>query len=789
MAICRRSPFADRMQPRSILFRYAVTVFLSAFLLFAVQPMVSRILTPRFGGTAAVWTSCLFFFQTVLLGGYMYVHVMRRYVSPRWSWILHAVLLALAAGLVQLSALFSGNWDPSRGVATAVVLALGTAIGLPFFVLSTTGPLIQAWSDLSHPRHDPYRLYALSNTGSLLALLSYPFLVEPYLPLSQQSRVWTLLFFGFCLSAFWAGIQIRTLRSWSPPGKRTHRDDTGENRVDAALPESEVAAMVAAEPAIDTGMAPAGTHPDAEPKRGAWPWWLGLSATGSLVLMSISNVIGQEVASFPFLWVLPLALYLTSFIISFEYPGCYRRWIAYPMFLLFVVGAVVLFHLGTKAPLLYTTLGMSGVCFLGCWVCHGELYRMRPPTGQLTLFYVWIAVGGAAGGMFVSMLAPHVFDGMYEFHLALSLAIALPAVLMGLIAGRSIAMAARAAALLGALAALGVLGASISYLLDPELRQSVVFQDRNEYGVVTVVDQGQFRYLVNGQTIHGGQSLNETFRDLPTLYYLSGSGAEVAINAMRDQRRGSAEIEPKSAAGPVSANEESLSVGVLGLGAGSMAAWGQAGDRFWFYELNPMVVQVASRYFQYIPGDAANGATNSRGVWVQVVTGDGRASLARRPSDQENFDLLFVDAFTSDSIPVHLLTVEALEQYRRCVKPDGFIVFHVTNRFVDLLPVLRGLSEASGMQAIYIEHDNPSVDTTTRWVILVNASQSLPDRLSRFASDRPLADRSIRWTDDLAALAPVVMWRDSPLRGRSLTVDALPPESLKLDSQQKTTAQ
>ncbi|MCH2182159.1 MAG: fused MFS/spermidine synthase [Mariniblastus sp.] len=685
--------------------RYALTIFLSAFLLFQIQPIVARIILPRFGGTSAVWTTCMMYFQILLLVGYVYAHLVRRILTPRTTWLVHIILLTTAALTLRIEAIPDQPIFPSSNLAWSIIQVLTLTIGLPFLALSTTGPLVQAWHSTTHPQRQTYRLYALSNLGSMLALLSYPFLVERFFGLSLQQTSWSIAFLFFAALSAWSGWQTVRYQQWCP----ADADDSSLTQYGSSSRFSVVS-------------------------------WLTLSGTASVVLLATTNLMCLEVASYPFLWILPLTLYLLTLIICFDRPSWYLRGPMITLFLFSAAYSVLLVHLGTRTSLLVQVTGMSAVCFFGSMVCHGELQRLKPPTSSLTLFYLCIAIGGALGGIFVALIAPHIFDGYYEFHVGLILAILLPMTIIyfELRKKESGLPATFWLASLASMLVLSVVSCSLIYHWDHRFQPNLIFRQRSHYGIVSVLESNNFRRLVNGQTVHGGQSLDQSFEFTPNLYYVNGSGAATAFQAYRDWLTGKGQ------------GDQPMNIGVVGLGTGSLSAWGKRQDRFCFYELDPLVTQVARDYFTFVEEND-----------VEIVNGDGRIELEKELVSQgpRMFDILFIDAFSSDSIPVHLLTTECLELYRKHLKPDGILVLHITNKFVDLRPVVHSLAKKLDWHAVLLDHDNPVTGSDTRWVVLTrNAELADSPRFQQARSDWPEDLPSIIWTDDFASLAPLVIW-------------------------------
>lgn len=677
---------------------YAVTIFLSAFLLFQVQPMIAKMILPWFGGTAAVWATCLLFFQTVLLGGYLYSHGVVERLNARKQWILHSVLLVLC--LAALPVIPDPAWKPlTPDAPVARILGLlAVTIGLPYFLLSTTGPLIQAWYAQSHPGSVPYRLFALSNLGSMLALLSYPPLVEPYLTLKQQAWVWSVGFAAFavlCSATGW-----RSFRLAAAGGGRPDPEEDGP------APAVSLHAL-----------------------------WAALAACPSMLLLALTTHMSMDLAPIPFLWILPLALYLLSFILCFDAAGWYRRlWFlsALPV----ALGLLAwLTQLGPgDRPNLKLTIALYAACFfVVCMVCHGELARRKPHPRHLTGFYLMVSLGGALGGVFVAVVAPLAFRAMYELPIALGLC----GVMAALVAylekdwpfGKELLGWPSILLLTGVAALLGYLGREMR-----EMVKGNVVVTRNFYGELRVkqyygiYDWDGYRSLVHGAINHGEQYTHPARRREVATYYCEDTGLGLVMGA---RLIGSIER-----------------VGVVGLGTGTVAGYSRMGDLYRFYEINPAVKKIAENDFWYLH--------NAEGA-IEVVMGDARLSLEREAP--QNYDLLVVDAFSSDSIPVHLLTKEAIALYFRHLKPEGVLAVHISNRFIDLKPVLERAAQALGKRALLVETEDDEEGRCfgTSWVLLAHGGQLL-DRAEFRKAGTALAQAPwLRvWTDDYSNLFKVL---------------------------------
>ncbi|MDA7901703.1 spermidine synthase [Mariniblastus sp.] len=692
------------------MFRYCLTIFLSAFLLFQVQPMIARFILPWFGGTAAVWTTCMMFFQTLLLLGYLYAHLMRRFASPRTTWLLHLGLLLIAAATLSVVPGDSLRPSGSENLTLGIIGVLGLTIGVPFFVLSSTGPLIQAWQSSSHRGQSPYRLYALSNLGSILALVTYPFLVERYFSMNSQALFWTIGFYCFSITCCWSGWQTLHLKNWSE-AENAKAKSPQEGRINLSRPGLVVTLV-----------------------------WFVLAATASIILLATTNLLCQEVASIPFLWILPLSLYLLSFIICFDRPAIYQRLIFMPLVVGGAIVAVGLVHLGLFTGLAFQIIALSTVCFSASMVCHGELERSKPPPDYLTGFYLVVAFGGAAGGIFVCILAPQIFTGFLEFHVGLI--VSLLVVLCALIwptGQRSKPIAPslkflKYGAAMSVFVVLAIVLSSAVYFLDPSYQEGLIFRGRNEYGLVSVVEKDGYRQFINGRVEHGGQKVGAEKEMEHISYYVPESGVGVAFESHRE------------------ISDDSLNVAVLGLGAGAMATWLEPGDRMVFYEINPMVVDIAENHFSFL--------RSSKGE-TRVKLGDGRLQLQNEMESgkSERYDLIFIDAFSSDSIPIHLLTAECFKVYLDRLKPDGVLVAHITNRFIDLQPVILDHSLRNGLTPILVDYHSPDGKLKTRWVLMTkNENFKKSEKVKSLENHWTKGLVPVQWTDDYSSVAALLNW-------------------------------
>jgi predicted membrane-bound spermidine synthase len=687
----------------------AVTIALSAFLLFLVQPIIAKQILPWFGGTSAVWTTCMVFFQVVLLGGYAYAHALTRYATPRSQARVHVGLLAASLVFLPIVAREALKPGGEEDAALAILWLLAATIGLPYFLLSSTGPLLQRWVAHRFAEKAVYRLFALSNLGSLLGLLAFPFLIEPFAPSLTQAWAWSVAYLAFalaCAATAWQAQRALAARAGEP-----------------------LAATAAA------AASPAETAPGI----GDYALWLALSALGSVLLLATTSHVTQNIASVPFLWVLPLTLYLLTFVLAFEGRGgrgwYERRWWLFPTLVLAVAMSWGLtasrgvLDIGVAVPLYCIGL------FFACMFCHGELAHAKPAPRYLTHFYLTLSAGGALGGMAVGLLAPRVFPGYFE----------LPAALFALTA-LATWLVLRHRTLLGPALVASAATAYSGWHYADFLKEDTIVMQRSFYGTLRVRETGsgeqKMRRLLHGVILHGEQFTDASDRLEPGTYYARTSGVGLAIAA-------------RQAAGPVR-------LGFVGLGVGTLSAYGRAGDELRFYELDPQVLEVAQRDFTYLASTRAR---------LDVEIGDARLSLERelRRSGPRDYDVLAIDAFSSDSIPVHLITREAVELYARHVAADGIIAVHISNRFLDLKPVLANIAQATGLTARLVSDapENDRLASGTDWVLLAHEAAVLDDPLigGRAEPLTPVTGFSL-WTDQFNNLLDVLKVRPlDELRG------------------------
>ena len=738
-----QAPSATAHRYGLLLAVFVGAIFVSAALLFAVQPMFTKMVLPRLGGAPAVWSVAIVFFQAALLAGYAYAHALTRFLPVRRAVLVHLAVMASAMLTLPLSIPSSWGRPPAVGEAFWLIGLFTASIGLPFFALSANAPLLQAWfARTGHPSAaDPYFLYAASNVGSFLALLSYPVLVEPFIHLSDQTRLWSLGY--LVLVALIAGCGALL---WRSP---------------ARLPETaeEQAAEAAAPP----------TWRDAAT-------WVALAAVPSGLLVAVTAHISIDVAAVPLLWVLPLALYLLTFIIVFARRPIIPHWLAVdvqPLFIIGFIGVVVFEPFKTIVGLIAAHLAVFFVCAL---VCHGELARRRPPARYLTGFYLWMSAGGMIGGIAAALMAPFAFNWVAEYPILIALAVlcrpglALPqnlALRIGLFATIAAGVAVlvywsnstavmteasfqrivfglllacvlfwRVPLAFAAVVAFVLIGAHVAF------EQSGAKSVRSFFGIFKVVESsdGQFRVLQHGTTMHGAQRIRDdqgqpvTGRPEPLLYYFDGSAISQAVEAVR------ARLAPAP-----------MRYAVIGLGTGTLACFAAPQDSVTYYEIDPVAIRIARdpTLFNFVSECRPD---------VPVVLGDARLTLAEAPD--ASYDLIIVDAFSSDAIPIHLLTREAMAIYLKKLAPHGMIVLHVSNRHLELSSVAAGIAAANGL--IMRLHDSVDPDEPYKYAGTVAAIARDDADFGALANSsewelREPDPKQWVWTDDYSDIVGSVM--------------------------------
>lgn len=717
---------------------FTLALFVSAFLLFSVQPLFAKMVLPLLGGSPGVWSVLLVCFQGALLGGYAYAFAITRWMNPAARVSLHLFFLSIVILVLPFAIPEGFGAPPESGQEIWLVGLFMASVGLPFFLVSSHAPLLQGWfAELGH-RHscDPYFLYGASNIGSFIALLGYPFLIEPTLRLGTQVELWSIGFLGLvvlvCLCAL----------CWVLKGQ--HADVTVGSAADAAE--------------------------DTPPTIARRAIWVLLAAIPSGLLVAVTAHISTDVAAAPFLWVLPLALFLLTFVVVF------RRKPLINMVTLGIMQTVLLALLLLPSPMLLSIFLHLTVFFVSALICHGELYSWRPSSGYLTEFYLWMSIGGVLGGIFASLLAPQIFDGVYEYPILLLAAavcrrdvwqrglwtnrklIALSVIAVAAVAPRLLSMAS---ALTFGYAFYVVAAAAIAIIVfykQPVYRIAALmiglivlnayprdglplYAERSFFGVSRVFNTAdqKFRFLVHGSTMHGIQALTAdgSLEDVPVPRAYYGAGGGIA-DSIQDARAHGANT-----------------IAAIGLGTGTVACWRDKNENWTFYEIDPDVVKIAKtpRLFSFLSRCAPD---------ARIIVGDGRIKIAEQPAG--TYDVIIVDAFSSDAIPVHLMTSEAIEQYLRVLAPGGRLVFHISNRYLELSQVLASFAAQHGVAAKMKRRSNVGDDLQKQgyapsWVVTMARVPEVLSGLDSYGDWKPLEWDGVTkmWTDDYSDIISAIV--------------------------------
>ena len=658
------------------------TVFLSSYLLFLVQPVIAKLILPRFGGSVAVWATCLVFFQAALLLGYAFAHHLVRHAESRPLKALHLALLVGSLALLPIVPVVAWPEAQGRSPQLQILGLLILSIGLPFTLLAMTGPLLQAWQ--TGISRNPYRLFAVSNLASLVALLAYPWAIEPWLTTSMQGMAWSVGYACYALAL----CAVSLLRRPTPAA----------------------ASSTAGEPAP------------------GWPRtlsWFALAALGSYALVALTNHLTQNIPSFPMMWVLPLVIYLLSFTLCFDGDRWYPPRVFRAATLLALLAMCALLWQERRVPNIGWHIGvfLTGL-FAVCMYCHGELARSRPHPSRLTHFYLAVSAGGVVGGALVAFGAPALLHGYFEVEIGFVL---LAAALLWRSWRLGLAWTGAALLVLAAASATGVWRVQ-------KAMADIIEIDRNFYGVVRVREFGaghpgqRERELIHGRVMHGHQFMDGERRRQPTGYYSVRSGVGRLFHALADRP---------------------IEVGAIGLGVGTIAAYGKPGDRYLFYEIDDAMVAAAHRHFSFVEDSPAT---------VEVALGDGRLLLQNESG--RRYDVMVIDAFNGDSIPVHLLTREAVALYRDRLKPGGVIALHISNSHLDLRLVVARIAADLGLQMAWISdggiQDDESV-AVSDWILLETDRNvlDLPPIREATTPLPPLAGGRT-WTDDYSNVPQVM---------------------------------
>lgn len=685
--------------------KYITTIFLSAFLLFQIQPMLARFILPWFGGSSAVWSTCLLFFQTGLLIGYGYAHLLTKKFSVKAQVKVHLVLLLLS--IIALP-VYPNEWmKPGNGddPVIGILLLLTLTVGFPYIMISSTAPLLQSWFSKDHPKQSPYRLYALSNLGSLIGLFAYPLLIEPNLNLKTQAWAWSA---GYVTFIIFCAIVAKELWKLKPSINKII------NKTSAAIPP------------ITKSI------------------WMMLAFMGTITLLSITNKLTQDVVVMPLLWILPLSLYLISYIIAFSGSKWYNRKIIFPGMILsiaLILKRQIQFVVYDKAMSAESTVIIYclGVFFI-CMALHGELARKKPDEGNLTLYYFIISVGGVLAGIFIIFIVPHILTGYWEIYIAfIGSALLLTLVILKEMNTKENRRFRSMYYITGAASIIGII-----FALTKEYRgfnKNVISSVRNFYGVLKVSEENigkpnWQRTLTHGDVMHGIELMNPESSNIPLTYYGPQSGIGLALSQFPSR---------------ADENFSGMKVGMIGLGTGTISAYETEKDDYIYYELNPQVNNLARKYFKYL--------NNSKGK-TEVIIGDGRITLENELKDNgsNQFDVLAIDAFSGDEIPTHLMTYEVAQLYMKHLKSNGILAFHITNKYLDLMPVMCGMSESLKRKLFYIiqqpDEHNP---IGSLWVLFTTNQIFLKNPLvSKHLQEYDISlNPKVYWTDDYSSLIPL----------------------------------
>ena len=690
--------------------QYFITVFISAFLVFQIQPIISKVILPWFGGGASVWTTCMLFFQFFLLVGYLYSYLLTKIMRVRNQIVVHLLFLIFSLFLLPNNIADIQNITISGQPTWAVLKVLFFGLGFPYLILSANTPLLQYWFTSETNGANPYRLYAISNVGSFLALISYPVVIEPFLSLELQIKLWSSIYWLFFMFVGWIFFTVLKQNNKYTPSVTEKSINTKLGYFRLIL-------------------------------------WFMLSGLGVILLVSTTNALTQNVPPVPFLWLAPLSIYLLTYVLAFSNLPIYLRILWLPFFMLLSFVALLIYFIGGQFDILTQLLIYLLILFCGCMICHGELNSLKPPQGNTTLFYLILSAGGVCGSFLVSFIAKSLFDDFLEFPLAILGVLVLTTVSLwrskkdehnnvdlskaNVIANKQISIFALSSAFVAGVWLLSFISLSKQY------KQYDIAKARNFYGILTVKDitQGDIseRRLVDGTTSHGSQYLPLSNAAIPTSYYRPGTGVQLVIEALSNE------------------SQNQLHVGIIGLGVGALAAYGQSEDHYTFYEINPLVSTFANRYFTYL------GDTKAK---VDIKLGDARVTLQKELDlgQRNEFDLLIIDAFSGDLIPTHLMTHEAFLLYQQHINTHGALVLHISNRHLSLLPVILQHSKILNMQIMLFDTPGDGKEHDTQWAVLTN-NKRLTQSV-QLLNQQTLIDKDIHkevlWTDDYSSLLPIL---------------------------------
>lgn len=673
--------------------QYGLTIFLSAFLLFQIQPIVGKIILPWFGGSASVWTICMLFFQATLLLGYSYSHLVIKLFKPIQQSFIHITLLIFSALMLPFAP--SEYWKPTgdEDPSLLIIGLLTVCIGLPYLTLATTGPLVQAWFTKEEPGKIPYRLFALSNFGSLIGLLTYPTIFEISFSTTTQSHIWSALYFLFAINC--------ALLAWGAGKNHTEEHSTNEKVISAIKIKQLLL-------------------------------WILLAACPSILLVANTAFLTENIAPVPLLWIGPLALYLLSFIICFEKQKWYLRKFFLPCAFMGLLALAWLPVIGLDQLPINVSIPLYLISFFFiCMVCHGELAKQKPENTHLTIYYLMIAVGGLIGGLFVGVMAPHLFTQHYE----LSVGIIISAIIVSFIFLSTTHFKKRFLELACTSIAFCYLATifGIRYVYHLYEFNSAKISQRNFYGIVKVsIDNAkETKSMLHGRIIHGSQSTDPSKEGLPTTYYTEDSGIGIAIKLQQSFKN-------------------SIKVGVIGLGVGTLATYGRSSDHFKFYEINPIVISFANQEFSYLSNSSAK---------IETILGDARIKL--NDETPQNYDILAIDAFSGDAIPVHLLTLEAFQNYLNHLNENGILAIHISNRYLDLKPVIKAVAEKYKLEAKLVLSESLSENgyNWSSWILIAKNQAFFQSKELSKSIEIKTKSEFKAWTDNYSNILSIFYYK------------------------------
>ncbi|MEP1554670.1 MAG: integral membrane-like protein [Paraglaciecola sp.] len=693
-------------------FLFLITIITSAFLLFQIQPILAKNLLPTWGGGSSVWTTSMLFFQSMLLLGYAHAFCLSFIKNVKSQLTLQALFLLFSLSLIPSLLKTPPYLTKISSPEASILVSLFLEIGVPFYLLSSTGVLLQHWySKHCQQETSAYPFYAWSNLASLIALLSYPFLIEPYIGLAQQKLIWSYTYFGFVIFNLILILNLYRQQHFAVFKPLTYKNSqTSSDKHSNLTPEH-----------FNT------------PTLKSKVLWMVLPLLAVVLLLSITQLLTLNISPSPLLWIVPLSLYLLSYIIGFSNLNIYQKGPWLTLFPFCVLASLLMFFFGSHFNSLSQIAMYNFILLVVAVICHGELRKIAPSSHDLPRFYLYVALGGMLGGVFVSIIAPHLFKQLTEFPIAI-FGIFL---ILGVIYFPQPTKTLNAKGMAWCLGLL-ILPASY-YALSHVYTRYDIANIRNFYGYLSVkeveTEHGISRRLVDGTTVHGEQLFN-TAIDSTKIYYGPNTGINLALKHVQQRT--------------------SINMAVIGLGAGVLAGFGRPSDHLTFYELNPAVKYLAESQFDYLKNTQAD---------TQIVMGDGRVSLTKaliRPKAKQSknlLDVLIIDAFTSGAIPSHLLTLEAYEIYWKHLKDKGLLVIHTSNNHVDLVPLLFALAENDNKTASYFNTSNVSkYDYGSEWVVITN------DKSFKASARTNLIEKTLKnhtsnqliWTDDFNSLLPIM---------------------------------